>query len=76
MSAARQLCPGSSIQLMQDATDTVECPKCQRPFSSFSTVRNRTQQCPVVPGHLPDREGLARVELFELRRRSATPRPY
>lgn len=74
--AARQLCPGSSVQLMVDADTTVECPKCQRKFSSFTTTRNRAQVCPIVPGHLPDREGLARIELFELKRRSATPRPF
>lgn len=77
MPAARQLCEGSSRQLMEDAADSVECPKCLRKFSSFTTTRNRSQLCPIVPAHLPDFEGRAKVELAALKRnQSATPRPY
>lgn len=77
MPAARQLCLGSNTQLMQDAADSVECPKCLRKFSSFTTTRNRAQLCPIVPSHLPDHDGRARVELAQLKRnQSATPRPF
>lgn len=74
---ARQLCPGSSKQLMQDAAKTVECPSCLKLFDSFMTQRNRAQSCPVVPSHLPDQAGRAKVELAALKRsKSGTPRPF
>lgn len=61
---------------MQDANDSVECPKCQLKFSDFDTTRNRAQVCPIVPSHLPDQAGRARVEAAQLRRRTGTPRPF
>lgn len=74
---ARQLCLGSRAQLMQDAEDTVECPKCLKKFSEFDTQKNRDQLCPIVPSHLPDPAGKAEVEVADLRRRKVeTARPY
>lgn len=63
---------------MQDAAETVECPSCLKRFTSFDTTRNRQQVCPIIPSHLPDFDGRAKVELAALKRQtsSATPRPY
>ena len=74
---ARQLCTGSNTQLMTDAATSVECPLCLRSFETFSTQRNRGQVCPIIPSHLPDQAGRAKVELAALRRRAGgTVRPY
>lgn len=74
---ARQNCPGSMVQLMVDAGDTVICPECTKKFSSFDTQKNRSQRCPIVPSHLPDHAGRQRVLEQRLKRhRSSTPRPY
>ena len=73
---ARQLCQGSSRQLMEDASKTVVCPKCLREFTAFDVQMNRAQRCPVVPSHLPDFEGVGRVALAEAKRSTGGPRPY
>lgn len=73
---ARQLCAASNRQLMTDAADTVECPACLRSFKDFPTQRNRGQLHPIVPSHLADGAGLAKVELAKLKRGSSTPRPF
>lgn len=74
---ARQLCDGSMTQLMEDAADKVQCPRCLREFGVFDTQKNRDQICPIVPSHLPDQAGLVQVQTAELRkRRNDTPRPY
>lgn len=75
---ARQLCNGSMTQLMTDAATSVECPLCLRSFTTFSTTRNRTQVCPIVPSHLPDQAGKVKVELAALKRQraGATLRPF
>lgn len=74
---ARQLCTGSMQQLMVDAGLAVSCPVCGKHFTSFETQRNRAQVHPIVPSHLPDKEGQARIELDHARRRASdTPRPY
>jgi len=63
---------------MTDAAATVECPSCLKSFSSFETTKNRAQRCPIVPSHLPDLAGRAKVETATMKRKtsSATPRPY
>ncbi len=75
---ARQLCNGSMTQLMTDASTSVECPLCLRSFTTFTTQRNARQVCPIVPSHLPDQAGKAKVELALLKRQraGATPRPF
>lgn len=47
-----------------------------RSFTSFPTQRSRGQLCPVVPGHLPDHAGAAKVELAKLKRGTGAARPY
>lgn len=65
------------MQLMVAAGDTVICPECTKPFSSFDTQKNRSQRCPIVPSHLPDQAGRAKVQDQRLKKtRDGGPRPY
>lgn len=74
---ARQNCAGSMRQLMEDAEDEVVCPECLKKFTTFDVQKNRSQRCPIVPSHLPDHAGQAKVREHRLKhQRTGTPRPY
>lgn len=74
---ARQLCPGSMAQVMEDAADSVLCPRCKKEFTDFPIQKNRDRRHPIVPSHMADPAGRLEVQVADARRRkSDTPRPF
>lgn len=88
--SSRQLCNGSRRQSKKEGMDgKVTCPECTKQLAYNETVKVRLSQqetaqdaavrhMPVIPSHLPDREGQLAVELKRsLRRRGeTTPNPF
>lgn len=73
---ARALCHGSRVQLMVDAGKSVQCPLCLMEFTEFETQKNRSQVCPIVPGHRADPAGATKVMIAQTNNRDQGPRPY